>query len=93
MLKNVDEFLLCRPYAGIWELVVGRFEQSKAIELQQHERIFSPTTWCHKNDQFVWNAILVQKGADIKKNLLQKFLLNSDVSLVRFKFMVHCHFS
>ena len=24
MFENVDEFLLCRPYVGILELVVGR---------------------------------------------------------------------
>ena len=24
MLENVDEFLLCRPYARIWALVVDR---------------------------------------------------------------------
>ena len=25
MLENVDEFLLCRTYVGIWALVLGRF--------------------------------------------------------------------
>ena len=24
MLENIDEFLPCRPYVGIWALVVGR---------------------------------------------------------------------
>ena len=28
MFKNVDEFLLCGPYVGIWSLVVGRVIQS-----------------------------------------------------------------
>ena len=23
MFENVDEFLLCRPYVGIWALIVG----------------------------------------------------------------------
>ena len=26
MLENVDEFLLCIPYVGIWALVVSRVE-------------------------------------------------------------------
>ena len=26
MFENVDEFLLCRPYVGIWALFVGRFD-------------------------------------------------------------------
>ena len=25
MLKNIDEFLLCKPYVFIWSLLVGRF--------------------------------------------------------------------
>ena len=29
MLENVDEFLLCRPYVGIWALVVGRFTRKE----------------------------------------------------------------
>ena len=29
MLENVDEFLLCRPYVGIWALVVRRLDVLK----------------------------------------------------------------
>ena len=31
MFENIDEFLLCRPYVGIWELVVGRISQGLII--------------------------------------------------------------
>ena len=27
VFSNVDEFLLCRPYVGIWALVVGRLDE------------------------------------------------------------------
>ena len=35
MLRNVEEFLLCRPYVGISTLVVGRFKHV-VVSTNQH---------------------------------------------------------
>ena len=31
--QNVDEFLLCRPYVGIWAFVVGRIDKDLSYAL------------------------------------------------------------
>ena len=38
MLKNVNEFLFCRPYVGIWALVVGKVHlyKGKYVRNQWH---------------------------------------------------------
>ena len=41
------------------DIELGWFDRYKAIELEKLDK-FIPTTQCHNNDQFFWNAIKVQ---------------------------------
>ena len=55
MLENVDEFLLCRPYVGIWSLVVDRVESAGVC----HERTLTFCSCIRENPLFFCLPVFV----------------------------------